>query len=416
MASWIRVDTNLGRDPRVLRAKRLLGVSAPTMLGMLVLLESEIAERHPSGELAAFDLETLADWGDWTGDLSLFERAIGVLTEGGKLFNWDQTQGRRLEELAKDAERKRQERERKAALRAARRAKGDAVDDEERVEEEGTAEDVRRTSAGRHTDVRRNGTERDVDVDEERRDRGARARAEGTPSPDVDGATGHEPGRTAAASPAPPRAERNAELPDDDATTCTTCADDHVALHEPVIARWRRTFYPAARSPLERRREVDEQLIDSLGGGAYLTRADPAVRAFGLTRLVAKCEAMLREQRRKPLRDPDKAIVVLLHKLADLSGPGGKPDPTLPGIQAATLHKLDVEVPPAAVRRAEEAEHALAWLATRADASKSIEKRLVREGWTRLGSDTCEGVREGYAVDLWISAGRPKPALEGAGT
>jgi hypothetical protein len=79
-------------------------------------------------------------------------------------------------------------------------------------------------------------------------------------------------------------------------------------------------FYP---KPGRRRRDVEQQLRDTLNGGAKLDR-HTRVRAGSAARLDAKCREVLTE-----VRDPDKAIRVLLLKLGDTS------DGSAPGVAVA---------------------------------------------------------------------------------
>lgn len=100
-----------------------------------------------------------------------------------------------------------------------------------------------------------------------------------------------EPDRAAPPAAAPSR--RVAELGDDVVAFCTR-------------------FYGGA--PRERKDEIVEQLFGTLNGGASLRRG-VLVTAGSLERLQAKCREVVAEG----VKNPDRAIVVLLKKLGDVS-------------------------------------------------------------------------------------------------
>lgn len=74
-------------------------------------------------------------------------------------------------------------------------------------------------------------------------------------------------------------------------------------------------FYPRGKVAPQRRRDAYDQVLKTLTVGARFGRGRNARVAFALTpqRLAAKCTEVMQES----IRDPDKAIVVLLTKLAD---------------------------------------------------------------------------------------------------
>lgn len=111
VTAWMYVDTGIGDQPGVAAARVALGVSRPTMVGMLVLLEAAMIAHHPSGFVADVDLPVLVEWAGFHGDPAAFASALNHLTdETGKLRAWDRRHGVRLARLAREASRKRTER------------------------------------------------------------------------------------------------------------------------------------------------------------------------------------------------------------------------------------------------------------------------------------------------------------------
>jgi hypothetical protein len=129
-------------------------------------------------------------------------------------------------------------------------------------------------------------------------------------------------------------------------------------------------FYPEATASDTRRRDVVRQLTAMLGAGVRLTRDGAIIRATA-DRLEAKCNRVMHEG----VRVADRAIVILLRKLADVS------DVTPPGIVAD--QQRNAETREVERDRAQRLAAAETWLAAHRDIAASIDEALDRE----LGPD-----------------------------
>jgi hypothetical protein len=351
-SSWIRVNANVAREARMVRARRVLGVPKPTMVGMLVLLEIELLEQRPSGELAAFDIDTLADWAGWEGDVAPFKKALAELEEDGKLAGWDERHGVRIKQMEKDAERHRNK----------RRASN------------GSPSDVGKTSTGRPRATERNGngteTERTGSSSNQSSNRRSGDLDQESPRARANGASPHEPG-----SAPPAGALRPEDLP---------------PAAQALVAR----FYPREATDKRRRRDVVEQLLATLGAGARYRKA--TVRAHSIERLERRCAEVLREG----MKDPDKAIVVLLAKLSDTSD------------LSAERQRRELEERADDERtEAHDVDAAHAWLVDRPDVAAAIDVQLDAEGLV-AGDALQDSVRRITARSLLLAAWRADGAPE----
>lgn len=161
--------------------------------------------------------------------------------------------------------------------------------------------------------------------------------------------------------------------------------------------RFVQRFYPRG-TDTDRRRDVAEQLLATLGEGARLNGRAQRVRAVTAERLAAKCAEVLAQ----PPKDGDKAIVVLLRKLADTS------DGSAPGHvaeRAATAERAKDER-----TGAERAAAAEAWLSERPDVATAIEALLDAEA--NIPRDPRDPIRRvmwrAKVVESWSAAGEPE--------
>jgi hypothetical protein len=366
-SSWIRVDAEVGGDARVARARRILKVTRPTMVGMLVLLEIELLKQNPSGELAAVDTDTLAEWAGFEGKPEVFGQALELLTVDGRIYGWEDRHGVLLHRLEKDKRRKRE-------LRDKRRAERDILQNSARRPEDGPTDNAR-TSAPNPlpTERRRNG------------DGTERNGTETTPLEALHPTSNKRGGEAAAEHPAD-RADRPAP-PADAGTSTADLPRDAVALLD--------RFYPADNP---RRRDVAQQLRASLGAGAKFDKGT-TVRAGSVDRLAAKCREVLDEH----VRVPDSAIRLLLIKLGDTS------DGSAPGVTVAKI-EADEQRRDEQATAADEAT-AERWLNDHLTVAASIEEQLNRDGFageddfTRMGRRMA---RRNLVLAAWSKAELPR--------
>jgi len=74
--AWIRLYTNITRNPKTRRFARLLKISNAQAIGHLVTLWSNVLEVCDTGELTKYDNQAIADLADWQGDPAVFKYAL----------------------------------------------------------------------------------------------------------------------------------------------------------------------------------------------------------------------------------------------------------------------------------------------------------------------------------------------------
>ncbi|NUO62452.1 MAG: hypothetical protein HOQ26_08020, partial [Gemmatimonadaceae bacterium] len=156
------------------------------------------------------------------------------------------------------------------------------------------------------------------------------------------------------------------------------------------------TFYARGKATRERRKDVADQLLRTMNGGAPLRRG-VAVQAKSKERLERKCREVIADG----VRNPDGAIVVLLKKLADVSdmGPNGEGPGAQLRVEAAREEQAEAETD-AAVRgwrrlHAEEAQRIAADVLAEFDVGSLSEltdfKRIAAEA--RIRSEIVTAMR-----------------------
>lgn len=159
-------------------------------------------------------------------------------------------------------------------------------------------------------------------------------------------------------------------------------------------------YYARGVATDRRRRDVYRQVCDTLTVGVKVPKTDRVARALSAERLAAKCREVMQGR----VDDPDRAIVLLLIKLADTSN-----------VLETTTEQASVE------RDREEAEgrtrlaRALAWIATRPDAKAWLEKELGPEPVPTNPDDPLQRIdavswrfqRSGLVLRAWSDAGEP---------
>lgn len=412
MPSWIRVDTHISRDPRLTKARRILQVDKATMVGHYVLLEAELAEQRPTGELAGLNPEVLAEWAGFDGEIARFKKAIAALTEKGKLAGWDDTQGRRIEYLENEKERKRQFREKRKREKEEREAAKKAAEGASSPPDvRGRSEDVQQVRYGTvRNDTVRYGTEGQL------------------LESSADEAVGVVPEQLERAS--------DARANDNDAARSPLAHANSGTANGNGTARDTFALPPAARSLLEkcygqsrikgRYVEVREQLLATLTPAGARLEGDEHVRAVDETHLDAACTAVLASA----LKKPDGAIRVVLLKLRDTYAD------RLAGVQAlgamakrtgrggAATRPADVLVAPApeTVDRPKAKERrakALAWAKEHPTRATLIERRLRKEHPSMSDHSLAEFLIAEFAqameADAKGVAPEPEPAAAAAG-
>jgi hypothetical protein len=170
-------------------------------------------------------------------------------------------------------------------------------------------------------------------------------------------------------------------------------ADARVAaLLEPIWEAFARRFYATASG--HRLGEVARQILATLSDqGAHLGKRQ-YVRAGSAERLIAK----MRETMGEAVRDPDKAIRVLLLKLGDTS------DGSAPGVAAAEAIKSEERTTEADVAAAER------WLEKHPELVPEIEQQLDYRGLLADdGDDYSRQVRAMARTALVVAAWRDRP-------
>ena len=107
--AWIESHQEIAHHPKLGRLMRALGISRPTAIGLLHLLWWWAMDHAPTGDLARYDADDLADAVDWQGDPTLLLTALtrsGFLdAEPLALHDWAQYAGKLLESRAAARER-----------------------------------------------------------------------------------------------------------------------------------------------------------------------------------------------------------------------------------------------------------------------------------------------------------------------
>jgi len=92
----LRVRRSLRDDPRVRRAARELGIGPAQGLGHVVALQLWALQHAPDGDLSGLDAADVADAAMWDGAPDTFVSALkaaGLVTEHGRVAEWDRAGG-----------------------------------------------------------------------------------------------------------------------------------------------------------------------------------------------------------------------------------------------------------------------------------------------------------------------------------
>lgn len=191
--------------------------------------------------------------------------------------------------------------------------------------------------------------------------------------------------------------ERSDQRP---ATTTPTPAEAITFADLPAdVVEFGATYY--GRAPADRRRKIANQLL-RLARGLDVRFKKALVSAGSLERLARKCRDVLDGS---DVRDHDKAIAVLLTKLADST------DLTDGARQRDEAQRADENQ-----RTADEMQLAEAWLFDHPGVEASIDEELIRQGYPNnptgdaILSMTRTWVRRGLVLQAWRAGRAPDPS------
>jgi len=111
--AWIESHQELGRHPKTKKLARLTGIALPAAIGHLFYLWWWAMDYAQDGDLTRYAVEEIADAALWNKDA---RKLIDALVEAGFLdrdgdnlgiHDWHKYAGKRLEQLARDRDRKR---------------------------------------------------------------------------------------------------------------------------------------------------------------------------------------------------------------------------------------------------------------------------------------------------------------------
>lgn len=172
----------------------------------------------------------------------------------------------------------------------------------------------------------------------------------------------------------------------------------------PAAAReFGKVFYRDRGASRERQEDVHRQLVATLNGGARLKRG-VKVPAGSVARLEAKCREVIAEG----VKDPDKAIVVLLTKLSDVSDDSPTERAAAELKQTERRDEVDTK---------QRLADAFAWLAEHTDVAAAIDQELDAtldaqtpkpEG--KMREMTRRMMHRSAVLKRWTDAGEPAPA------
>lgn len=109
MSQWIKVARTIHSDPKVARLAVRLGVTVNEAVGSLIGILVQMPDHALDGNLGDIEPLLLARWADWRGEPQTFADTFGELfLTGGVWESWAEHNGRDLQQLADDAERKRE--------------------------------------------------------------------------------------------------------------------------------------------------------------------------------------------------------------------------------------------------------------------------------------------------------------------
>lgn len=126
MTLWIRIDSNIGDNPNVLKLAELRGVSAEEIVGVCVILFGKLAEHCPDGDVSKVSDAMLERWASWKREPGTFASDFRTLfVTDGVVEGWAKRQGKLLERAEKEKERW----HRRNAAKAPKGQRGDSAEE-----------------------------------------------------------------------------------------------------------------------------------------------------------------------------------------------------------------------------------------------------------------------------------------------
>ena len=111
--TWIRVETSVGRNPKVHKLASVLGLSADNVLALVIKTWCGVAENAPTGDLSDVEDGLIEDWAVWRGVPGEYARRFReVFVSDGVLDGWRERQGKLVAQAEAERARKSAERAR----------------------------------------------------------------------------------------------------------------------------------------------------------------------------------------------------------------------------------------------------------------------------------------------------------------
>ena len=106
--TWIRVETNVAENDKVIALAEGCGISVEAALGFLIRFWGRVAEHRPDGDLSQMSDSALEQWAGWNGMPTVFTQTLRKLfVRNNILEGWVERQGKLAQRAAADRERKR---------------------------------------------------------------------------------------------------------------------------------------------------------------------------------------------------------------------------------------------------------------------------------------------------------------------
>ncbi|KKL67016.1 hypothetical protein LCGC14_2139210 [marine sediment metagenome] len=105
--TWIRVETNVAENDKVIALAEGCGISVEAALGFLIRFWGRVAEHRTDGDLSHMSDSALERWAGWDGMPTVFSSTLRKLfIRNDILEGWMERQGKLAQRAAKDRARK----------------------------------------------------------------------------------------------------------------------------------------------------------------------------------------------------------------------------------------------------------------------------------------------------------------------
>ena len=105
--TWIRVETNVAENDKVIALAEGCGISVESALGFLIRFWGRVAEHRPDGDLSHMSDSALERWAGWNGMPMVFSETLRKLfVRNDILEGWIERQGKLAQRAAADRARK----------------------------------------------------------------------------------------------------------------------------------------------------------------------------------------------------------------------------------------------------------------------------------------------------------------------